>query len=158
MTKYSIAVATAAAAFCIATPTSAKQPSRVAVLTGKMAQQVLHQCSRSTPSAGVPLFTPKRSHVEALDRAVASSRDRRLPKDARTVADLRRSYAIEVVGISRSGRRFVYGNYYPLVLQEGMKEAPTTPTIVCDGGASFFGAEIDAATGHLTHLAFNGAQ
>lgn len=69
---------------------------------------------------------------------------------------IRRNYAVEVIGMVHLGRRFVYGSYYPLAMQDGIKEAPAGPTIVCDGGPTFFGVEIDAATGRTTHIAFNG--
>ena len=158
MTKHHLAAAALAAISCMAMPSSAKAPSRVTVLSGSMARQVLHQCSRRTPAAGSSFFVPGAGDIEALDQGVARSRDARLPTDARKVSSLHGGYAVEIIGIFRSGRRFVYGSYYPLRMQEGVKDAPSTPVIVCDGGSRFFGAEIDAASGRITHLAFNGAR
>lgn len=79
-----------------------------------------------------------------------------MPVDAHDLASIRRNYAVEIVGVVRSGRRFVYGNYYPLIMQDGIKHALPGATVVCDGGRRFFGVEIDASSGHLTHMAFNG--
>jgi len=135
---------------------SAGPPTRTTVLSGKAAREVLRQCSRPTPEAGTAFFRPVATQIDRLDRAVVSSRNARLPVGARTLRGMRSGYAVEVVGIVRSGRRFVYGSYYPLSMQEGLKSASTSPTIVCDGGSRFFGAEIDAATGRLVHIAFNG--
>lgn len=153
----SIPFAIAAVAACVAAGTAtAGPPMRTTVLSGKAAREVLRQCSRPTPEAGTAFFRPMPTQIDRLDRAVVSSRNGRLPAGARTLRGLRSGYAVEVVGIVRSGRRFVYGSYYPLSMQEGLKSASTSPTIVCDGGSRFFGAEIDAGTGRLVHIAFNG--
>ena len=135
---------------------SAERPTRTTILSGKAAREVLRQCSRPTPEAGTAFFRPVPTQIDTLDRAVITSRNGQLPAGARTLRGLRSGYAVEVVGIVRSGRRFVYGSYYPLSMQEGIKSASKSPTIVCDGGSRFFGAEIDAATGRLVHIAFNG--
>jgi hypothetical protein len=55
----------------------------------------------------------------------------------------------------RGGKRFIYGNYYLLSMQEGMKNI-VVPMIVCDGGASFFGVEMDVAKGVVTAFDTNG--
>jgi len=153
----SIRTILAAAAACLtADAAPASPPARATVLTGTAARDVLHQCSRSTPEAGTSFFAPAPVEIDRLDRAVSSSRVRRLPPGAGTLRTLKTTYAVEVVGIVRSGQRFVYGNYYPLSMQDGVKSAPGTATAVCDGGPRFFGAEIDAVSGHITHMDFNG--
>jgi hypothetical protein len=135
---------------------SAGPPTRTTVLSGRAARDVLRQCSRPAPAAGTSFFRPGRAEIDSLDRAVSSSRSASLAVGARSLSGLRSGYAVEVVGIVRSGRRFVYGNYYPLQMQDGVKSAPSSPTVVCDGGSRFFGAEIDAGSGRLVHIAFNG--
>jgi len=122
-------------------------PQRTTMLTGKAAAEVMKQCSRSVPARGQGLFRPTAAQIAMLDHAAAARSGK---------ADIGRTYAVEVVGTVRGGRRFVYGNYYPISLQDGVKFAPSTPTVVCDGGPQFFGIEVDAATGRLTHAAFNG--
>jgi hypothetical protein len=138
------------------TPAAAELPMRTTVLSGKDRAAVLRQCSRSTPDAGSGWFKPSAAQIAALDRAAAARYDGRgRVLRVRGAGDLARRFAVEVVGIVRGGRAYVYGNYYRLDMQEGQKEA-YVPTVVCDGGPSFFGVEIDAATGKVTHYATNG--
>lgn len=147
-------------AIASATITHASAPQRVTIFTGKAASKMLEQCSRGTPQKGSGWFRPTRQQIDALDRATARDLAKLTwPRDrvkVSNVATLRREYAVEVVGIVRDGQRFVYGNYFPLTFYDGVKEAATSPTIVCDGGPRLFGVEIDARTGSLTHIAFNG--
>lgn len=146
----------AAAITVFAAPAAAERPMRTTVLTGKDRAAVLKQCSRATPAAGSGWFAPTPAQIAALDRAAAVRFDGRgrVPR-AKDARDLARRFAVEVVGIVRGGRRYVYGNYYRLDMQEGQKDA-YVPTVVCDGGPSFFGVEIDTVTGEVTHYATNG--
>lgn len=143
-----------------ATPIMAAAPQRVTVFTGSAAPEMLRQCSRGAPKAGTGWFRPSVAEISRLDRAtVVELAKPGAPRDRAKIdglASLRRGYAVEVVGIVRDGRRYVYGSYLPMMFQEGVKEAATHPTIVCDGGPTLFGVEIDARTGRVTHVAFNG--
>ncbi|MET0361951.1 MAG: hypothetical protein ABW048_09405, partial [Sphingobium sp.] len=67
------------------------------------------------------------------------------------LAGWRRQY----VGIVRKGRHYLYGNFFP-AQAGGSGEWRLEPVVVCDGGARFFGVEMDVKTGKITHLAFNG--
>lgn len=124
---------------------------------GKYAEMLVgQQCSRSAPKPGNSWFRPSRDEVSRLDRAttVRMARDR-----AVRIADeaaLKRDYAVELTGIVRDGRRYVYGSYMPITFQDGVKHASKEPTMVCDGGPSLFGVEIDAETGRITHFDRNG--
>lgn len=149
-------IAAMAAIIAMTGPASAAKPQRATVLTGKAMSEVLKQCSRAAPLKGEGWFKPTTAQIATLDRLAATKLTGRtgVPK-IRTGAELTRRYAVEVVGIVRGGRRFVYGNYYPLSMQEGMKDAPV-PMVVCDGGASFFGIEMDATRGVVTQFDTNG--
>lgn len=135
---------------------SAARPQRAVTLTGKAMTEVLKQCSRVAPIKGEAWFKPTAAQIATLDRLAAAKLNGHggITKVG-GAAELKRRYAVEVVGIVRGGRRFVYGNYYPLSMQEGMKDAPV-PMVVCDGGASFFGIEMDAARGVVTQFDTNG--
>ena len=137
-------------------PADAAKPERVTILKGDERQSVLRQCSRPTPGPGEGWFEPTRSQITTLDtlvgRRVAAARGGAKPLGMDGIVG---TYAVEAVGIVRGGRRHVYGNYYPLRMQEGVKNHDV-PTIICDGGANFIGAEMDVTTGRLTHYATNG--
>lgn len=63
----------------------------------------------------------------------------------------------QYVGLVRGGRRFLYGNFFPVDERNEMAGWRERPMIVCDGGPPFFGAEYDVEAGRISHLAFNGA-
>lgn len=135
------------AAFLLASVPSVT-PNRVVIIPALNAPKLLKQCSRPSPSAGSSWFAPTPEQVEALERAVVARNPRFGP-----LSSLRRMWRVEAVGIVRGGRHFVYGNFAPA----SQPPVPAgVPTIVCDGGDLFFGAEIDATTGRLTHFASNG--
>lgn len=122
--------------------------NRVVVIPELNAPRLLKQCSRPSPSPGSSWFTPTAAQVDALERAVVTRNPRFGP-----LPSLRRMWRVEVVGMVRGGRRFVYGNFAPA----SQPSVPAgVPTIVCDGGDLFFGAEIDTTTGRLTHFESNG--
>jgi len=140
----------------MATTAHAAVPRRVTILTGTAAAEALQQCSRPSPLKGTGRFKPTAAQIAMLDRAATIAPRRGRGTGLRTVAQVRRKYAVEVVGIVRGRERTVYGNYYPLSLQEGQKTASPHATVVCDGGRTFFGIEIDATTGRTLSMEFNG--
>lgn len=149
--------ALSAAAVCSACAAAGQHiPQRVTMLEGAAATQVLSQCSRRSPVRGSGLFGPTSAEAEMVDRAVAGAKSP--PPSVHDVPDLRRLYAVELVGIVRGGTRVLYANYYPLAMQEGVKTMPARATVVCDGGPSFFGAEVDAKTGRLIDIDHNGGK
>ena len=90
---------------------------------------------------------------KALPAALARAPQARELNIPRVLQGWRRQY----VGIVRGGKRFLYGNFFPV---HDASEQPTwrsRPVIVCDGGPVFFGVEMEMATGRITHLAFNGS-
>lgn len=152
--KTTILAAALSALVAAAPPTA-----RVEMFTGRDAAALLHQCSRAAPSAGEGWYSPSPAQVDTLERAVAAhapAGGAMAPQDHVTfhgVADLRARYAVQVAGVIRRGRRYVYGNFTPLRMA-GQRRG--VPTVVCDGGIAFFGAEVDAATGAVTSFDVNG--
>lgn len=168
------------AAGCNAGPTPAQErtvvlPADAVVLPGSAVGQLLQQCSRSAPEPGDSTWQPFGNdigHLEAaLPAALAASDLSRI--EARMRADRNvgpsnpenpawatapRGWWRQYVGIVRGGRRFIYGNFFPrrpdpLLVDRWKRE----PTMVCDGGPVFFGAEWDVEARRFTHIAFNGA-
>lgn len=125
---------------------------RVSVLDGRNGSDLYRQCSRAAPAAGRTIFRPTPREIDGLERAVISRN-----RTVRSLDALRSGWRVEVAGTVRNGRRFVYGNFLPVV--EGEKVVPVRrPTIICDGGPRLFGAEMDVRTGRLTHYAGNGSR
>ena len=57
----------------------------------------------------------------------------------------------------RDGRRFIYGNFFPIEEGIGQFDWRTKPTRICDGGPVFFGVEFDVAAQRFTRIDFNGS-
>lgn len=66
----------------------------------------------------------------------------------------------EYVGITIHGRKYVYINAFTArIAANGRKEndaGKRKPTMICDGGSSFWGALYDPETRQFSELAFNG--
>lgn len=125
---------------------AAAQPAaapRVVLIAPAKGPALLKQCSRPSPKAG-SFFNVTPTQVERLEREVV--REMKVPPAIRT------RWRVEAVGIAHADGRFVYGSFMPA-------QVPATkgvPTVVCDGGPVFFGAEMDAATGRIVGLRTNG--
>lgn len=135
-------------------------PADVAVLPAAAIPTILQQCSRQAPTAGEGGWEPGAIDITALETATAAAlRERRVTNDpdwSRFPQGWRRQY----VGITRGGRRFIYGNAYPADAGRHSSDADQwrrEPVIVCDGGPAFFGVEYDVEAARITQLAFNGA-
>ncbi len=62
----------------------------------------------------------------------------------------------QYIGIIRSGRQFVYGNFFRYKIADHVPDWKSAPVIFCDGGTSFFGIEFEKTTGRISHFQFNG--
>ena len=101
--------------------------------------------------------SPGRSDIARLEAALpAALAAERRPADWSGFPEgWRRQY----IGLVRGGRRFVYGNFYPLEVDRHAGNPDrwrSEPVMVCDGGPVFFGVEYDVEANRVTHLAFNG--
>ncbi len=137
------------------------------------------QGSRDVPAPATAFFTPTAQQIAQMEAALITrlERDGYFAAQATLVRDtfaaegliaeakrgemavtLASGWVREYIGIERSGIRSIYGNY-------SLKRAPlpashaydrTMPTLVDDGGPTFFGAEYALEAGIITHLSFNG--
>jgi hypothetical protein len=121
----------------------ALDPTAGAIFSPAQAKQLLHQCSRSVPSA-TDFWQPHR-------RADSNA-------PSQPVFNFGRQYAGLIVG----GRKIVYVNVFPNDMTDFDGKKPvrydwkSKPVIVCDGGDNFFGIEYDPETKTFSHFEFNG--
>lgn len=131
-------------------PTAIKTGQSWVVTRPVVAAQVLDTCSRSSPGREPGRVTgywaPSRQQVEQLE-AQLPSLEAQVPK----AADFDRQY----VGIEMDGRQLIYLNAFHL--PDDADIDPARDAIrVCDGGAQFWGALFDPASGSFSDVQFNG--
>ena len=131
-------------------PTAVKTGQSWVVTRPVVAAQVLDTCSRSSPGREPGRVTgywaPSRQQVEQLE-AQLPSLEAQVPK----AADFDRQY----VGIEMDGRQLIYLNAFHL--PDDADIDPARDAIrVCDGGAQFWGALFDPASGSFSDVQFNG--
>lgn len=131
-------------------PTAVKTGQSWVVSRPVIAAQVLDTCSRSSPGreagAVTGYWAPSRQQVEQLE-AQLPGLEAQVPR----AADFDRQY----VGIEMGGRQLIYLNAFHL--PDGTDIDPAREAIrVCDGGAQFWGAVFDPATGTFSDVQFNG--
>lgn len=131
-------------------PTAIKTGQSWVVTRPVVAAQVLDTCSRSSPGREPGRVTgywaPSRQQVEQLEARLPSL-EAQVPK----AADFDRQY----VGIEMDGRQLIYLNAFHL--PDDADIDPARDAIrVCDGGAQFWGAVFDPASGSFSDVQFNG--
>jgi len=131
-------------------PTAIKTGQSWVVTRPVVATQVLDTCSRDSPGREAGRVTgywaPSRKEVEQLEAALPTL-EAQVPK----AADFDRQY----VGIEMSGRKLIYLNAFHL--PDDADIDPARDAIrVCDGGAQFWGAVFDPASGSFSDVQFNG--
>ncbi|WP_430523876.1 hypothetical protein [Stenotrophomonas bentonitica] len=131
-------------------PTAVKTGQSWVVTRPVVAAHVLDTCSRSSPGREPGRVTgywaPSRQQVEQLE-AQLPSLEAQVPK----AADFDRQY----VGIEMDGRQLIYLNAFHL--PDDADIDPARDAIrVCDGGAQFWGAVFDPASGSFSDVQFNG--
>lgn len=131
-------------------PTAVKTGQSWVVTRPVVAAQVLDTCSRSSPGREPGRVTgywaPSRQQVEQLE-AQLPWLEAQVPK----AADFDRQY----VGIEMDGRQLIYLNAFHL--PDDADIDPARDAIrVCDGGAQFWGAVFDPASGSFSDVQFNG--
>ncbi|MCF7750096.1 hypothetical protein KQ945_05020 [Bacillus subtilis subsp. subtilis] len=130
-------------------PTTVRTGQSWVVTRPVIAAQVLDTCSRSSPGreagAVTGYWAPSRQQVEQLEARLPS-----LEAQVRNAADFDRQY----VGIEMGGRQVIYLNAFPA----GDHDVDPARTAIraCDGGAQFWGAVFDPATGSFSDVQFNG--
>lgn len=124
------------------------------VLSGPKTQGIFDQCSRFVPVRDEGSWRPSRADIETLEaelpEAIRNSREASAFAGRTPPQGWRRQY----VGFFRDGRRYVYGNFFLKLGDEGRWREE--PMLVCDGGAAYFGVEYDAQARRIVQLEFNG--
>jgi len=131
-------------------PTAIKPGQSWVVTRPIVAAQVLDPCSRDSPGREAGRVTgywaPSRKDVEQLEAALPTL-EVQVPK----AADFDRQY----VGIEMNARKLIYLNAFHL--PDDADIDPARDAIrVCDGGAQFWGAVFDPASGGFSDVQFNG--
>ena len=141
---------------------SAASMDHFAILPPNQAKAMLQQCSRDAPEKvdGSWVISPSVAMQLEQDLARLSGlKSHRCCMASGTVGSPD-TYARQYVGVTVSGKRYVYINAFPLgVLADGRpsQEAwPRRPVMFCDGGSAFWGALYDPETRQFSELAFNG--
>ena len=127
------------------------------ILPASAASHMLEQCSRDAPIMDGKAWQPTDDDVDAME-AILPKVLAGLPQ-AREVdySGLLGKWQRQYVGLVRGGRRFIYGNYFPVEPTNELDQWRKQPMIVCDGGLRYFGAEFDLAAKRLTRIDFNGS-
>ena len=131
-------------------PTAVKTGQSWVVTRPIIAAQVLDTCSRPSPGREAGrvsgYWAPSRQQVDQLEAKLAT-----LETQVPHVMDFDRQY----VGIELDGKRVIYINAFHLPEDNRLRPAREAVR-VCDGGAQFWGAVFDPASGTFNELQFNG--
>lgn len=125
--------------------------ARSTILVGAQAKVLFKQCSRSSPRADGFWKASARdvAGIEALFTRYWHAQNK--PENTRALATYRRQYA----GFMRGGRKMIYLNAVHVSIIRGSKWKREA-YVVCDGGASYFGAIYDVSARKWSELDFNG--
>lgn len=122
------------------------------ILPVNAGQSLLRQCSRGTPNVS-QFWNPSPEQIQKLESL--------LPQYLRHGTDRNPSipdnveYHRQYVGIVVNGKRLIYGNFYPASVSDIFDEK-STPVVVCDGGASFWGIVFEPESSVFLDLQVNG--
>jgi hypothetical protein len=105
---------------------------------------------RSTPKGITAVWEPTEDDIDMLEAHLSAFLSRQLMMP-------RRSYGRQYIGIVISGKRLIYGNFYPPSSDPRAKEIESTrPVVSCDGGSQFWGIVFDPRSKTFSDLQFNG--
>jgi hypothetical protein len=130
-------------------------PDGAVIISQDETAALLRQCSREAPSATGATWTPSVMDIRRLEALLPVELAKKRPNSvdwSKAPVGWLRQYG----GITRNGRRIVYGNYLrPFGDEDGRWRKQVE--IVCDGGPNFFGVEYDADLHRIVNLSFNGS-
>lgn len=118
---------------------------------------MLNQCSRSSPALGEGTWQPAEADVVDMEMLLPSALAEAPEAQGFDFSDVLGRWQRQYVGVVRGGKRFIYGNFFPLHPDDEFAALRERPMIVCDGGPAFFGAEYDVDADRISHLSFNGS-
>jgi hypothetical protein len=146
-----------------ATPVVAveKLPLGVFIMDGTHVRDVLRQCSRGGPKAGMATWQPTSADVAMVEAQLAGALSTAYPARPGDIdfAKAPQGWWRQYVGIVRGGKRYVYGNFFrpendpPIGIKVDWRKVAA---VICDGGPQFFGVEFDVQTKKFTQIDFNG--
>jgi hypothetical protein len=149
-----LSYAVAAAGASLAQSVEMKLPGTgLFILPGDVGQSLLRQCSRGTPANVSQFWNPSSEQIRKLEfllpRYVRHGAGRKpgIPDNV--------EYHRQYVGIIVDGKRLIYGNFYPASVSDYFDEK-STPVVVCDGGASFWGIVFEPESSVFLDLQVNG--
>lgn len=146
--------AVTAATASLAQPVQVRLPSGgYFILPLSAGQSLLRQCSRSSPSNVSEFWSPSLEQIGKLEQALPAYL--RFSEGRKPVIAATAQYHRQYVGIVVNGRRLIYGNFYPTSVSDYFDEK-STPVIVCDGGASFWGIVFEPESSVFLDLQING--
>ena len=124
------------------------------LLIEAQAEMVFKQCSRASPTATAILQSPSEAEISKFEASLQQYIASRFPAIGPHWPDA--TFGRQYVAYMAAGHRLIYGNYFAassLVLSDYPKGAAV---VVCDGGASFWGAVFNPASGLVESVSFNG--
>lgn len=146
------------------TPVAQLDPAWAVVLPADSWRRYMYiPCSRDEPPRS-EYWAPGSETIGPLEIALSLALQRALDEKlkGRAARPASSDYYRQYVGIRVSGRPVIYINgfhrsHVERSAPESVESWRTQVVNVCDGGAFYFGAEYDPATGHVTNIRFNGA-
>ena len=137
-------------------------PPGIKIVAASEAKQMLKQCSRDAPEKGDGTWQPSLSDVRQFELLLKAELPRQidgvswtLPSERDQLQKFPAGFWREYVGITRQGRQYIYGNFGPVAAGDA---APKDgPTMICDGGPVFFGAQFETNFKTVSSWAFNGS-
>jgi hypothetical protein len=137
----------------LAGPGSAATNPDYVIFPFSQAKALLDQCSRGAPPLGSSGWTPAASDIARFEVALPAALKAEGARQG--LASAPKGWGRQYVGMILSGRRVIYGNFFPL-RQGEFDDWRASPVTVCDGGQAFFGALYDADRGQMVSVDFNG--
>ena len=146
--------AVAAAGFAFSQPPEMRLPGAgLFILPASAGQSLLRQCSRGTPANVSQFWNPSPEQIQKLESLLPQYLRQGTDRNASIPGNV--EYHRQYIGIVVDGKRLIYGNFYPASISDIFDEK-STPVIVCDGGASFWGVVFEPESSMFIDLQVNG--
>jgi len=118
------------------------------ILSPKVGRELVNQCSRNAPLNVDYFFKPTEIEIRKLEALLPVFLHN---EGARPLSEFNRQY----LGFSRSGKKYIYGNFYFHEVNSANQNA--VPVLGCDGGDNFWGIVFSLSTSEFSDFERNGA-